>query len=97
MPIRIETAERGKETFMGRAAKVEDRLACDGCGHSAALHSNEACEAIRCACRITRKALAKRPVAAHVPEPATEPVVKRKRKRAHVDRTEVRPGDTQAA
>jgi hypothetical protein len=82
---------------MGRAAKVEDRLACDGCGHSAALHSNEACEAIRCSCRITRKVLAKRPVAARAPEPVAEPAVKRKRKRAHVDRTDVRTDDTQAA
>jgi hypothetical protein len=82
---------------MGRAATVEDRLACDGCGHSAALHSNEACEAIRCACRVTRKALATRPAAAHAAEPVFEPVVKRKRKRAHVDRTDVQPGDTQAA
>jgi hypothetical protein len=89
--------ERGKETFMGRAVKVEDRLACDGCGHSAALHSNEACEAIRCSCRVTRKALAKRPAVGRSPEPVSEPAVKRKRKRSRVDRTEVQPGDTQAA
>jgi hypothetical protein len=82
---------------MGRAAKVEDRLACDGCGHAAALHSNEACEAIRCSCRVTRKALAKRPVVARPPEPVSEPATKRKRKRARVDRNDVQPGDTQAA
>jgi hypothetical protein len=42
--------------------------------------------------------LAKRPaVVSHAPESVSEPVVKRKRKRAHVDRTEVRSGDTQAA
>lgn len=61
------------------------------------MHSNEACEAIRCSCRSTRKALAKRPAVARAPEPVSEAVVKRKRKRAHVDRTEVQPGDTQAA
>jgi len=41
--------------------------------------------------------LAKRPVAARAPEPVAEPAVKRKRKRAHVDRTDVRTDDTQAA
>jgi hypothetical protein len=31
---------------------------CDACGHAGQLHSNEACEAIRCTCRVTQKMLA---------------------------------------
>jgi hypothetical protein len=30
---------------------------CAACGHAATLHSNEACEAIRCNCHLTRKML----------------------------------------
>jgi hypothetical protein len=45
----------------------EPGTSCGGCGHAAGLHSNEACEAIRCACRLTRKMLAQAVLAAVAP------------------------------
>jgi hypothetical protein len=55
-----------------------DVSTCAVCGHGATLHSNEACEAIRCECHLTRKMLvreAKKPPAepVHAPAPAVVP------------------------
>jgi hypothetical protein len=43
---------------MGLPGNGKPAESCAACGHTPNLHSNEACEAIRCDCRVTRKQLA---------------------------------------
>jgi hypothetical protein len=87
------------------APATDKVLGCDACGHAAGLHSNEAFEAIRCRCRVTRKMLAstssQRPapkrVAAVQPVTVTAEPAKRKRKRSRRRTAAAASGDTQAA
>jgi hypothetical protein len=66
---------------------------CAACGHAATLHSNEACEAIRCVCRVTQKMLAAAIPRAPVPAAvAVRRPAKSKKKRRTLARDE-----TQAA